>query len=118
MGNLMIAEEVRVQKAGEEVQKALGKEAEAEAKKKEEQAMALIAKDEQDVKNAQALSDMENLNKEKMAEAKKKSDQQLEKMKFEEAKKEEVRAQASRNVAKAADLEARDAAKIEAKAED
>merc|ERR1712195_147122 len=57
--NLMIAEEVRVQKAGEEVQKALGKEAEAEAKKKEEQAMALIAKDEQDVKNAQALSVME-----------------------------------------------------------
>jgi len=113
--NLMIAEEVRVQKAGEEVQKALGKEAEAEAKKKEEQAMALIAKDEQDVKNAQALSVMENLNKEKMAEAKKISDQQLEKMKFEEAKKEEVRAQASRNVAKAADLEARDAAKIEAK---
>merc|ERR1712166_81357 len=113
--NLMIAEEVRVQKAGEEVQKALGKEAEAEAKKKEEQAMALIAKDEQDVKNAQALSVMENLNKEKMAEAKKISDQQLEKMKFEEAKKEEVRAQASRNVAKAADLEAREAAKIEAK---
>ena len=113
--NLVIAEEGRLQKAGEEVQKALMKQSEAEADKKKEEAMALIAKDEQDVKSAKELSDVENAAKVKMAAAKKISDERLEQLKFEADKEEEVRAEASRNVANAAGIEAKEAAEIEAK---
>jgi len=75
----------------------------------------LIAKDEQDVKSAKELSDVENAAKVKMAAAKKISDERLEQLKFEADKEEEVRAEASRNVANAAGIEAKEAAEIEAK---
>lgn len=113
--NLVIAEEKRLQNAAEGVQKALMNKSEAESDKAKEEAMASIAKDEQDVKSAKELSDIENAAKEKMAAAKKISDERLEQLKFEADKEEEVRAEASRNVAKAASIEAKEAAEIEAK---